>query len=60
MLKIVLEILGVIGAIVLGVFVFIKVLPWVLGILAGLGVAIELYHRWVRSRNGGGAAPASC
>jgi hypothetical protein len=51
MLKLSFKIIAGIGSIVLGVVLFVKVLPWALGILAALGVVFELFHLWIRSRN---------
>jgi arginine exporter protein ArgO len=56
MLKLLIKIVSVIALIVFGIFVFIKALPWLLGIVAVVGVIIELYYLWLRSRNGGGSA----
>jgi hypothetical protein len=41
MLRLSLKIIAGIGVIILGALVFIKLLPWVLGILAALGVILE-------------------
>lgn len=57
MLRLSLKIIAGIGVIILGALVFIKLLPWVLGILAALGVILELFHLWIRSRNDDGVPP---
>jgi threonine/homoserine/homoserine lactone efflux protein len=59
MLKLLLKIIAAIGLIVFGIFVLIKALPWVIGIVAVVGVIIELYHLW-HKRNEGGAPSAPC
>ena len=60
MLKLWFKIIAGIGSIVLGVVLFVKVLPWVLGILAALGVVFELFHLWIRSRSDDWVPPAAC
>jgi TM2 domain-containing membrane protein YozV len=57
MLKIIIEIIAVVALIVLGIFVFIKLLPWIIGILAVVGTIFEIYRRWFRKNGGGLGAP---
>jgi hypothetical protein len=57
MLKILLKVIAVIALVVLGILVFVKALPWLIGIVAVVGVIIEGYHLWLRSKLGGGGTP---
>jgi uncharacterized membrane protein YdbT with pleckstrin-like domain len=58
-MKILLETIAVVALIVAAIILFIKTLPWLIGVVAVGGVILEIYRRWFR-RNDGGAAPAPC
>ena len=52
MLKLLLKIIAVVALIVMSVWIFCHLLPWVIAILALTILAIKLYHLWLR-KNGG-------
>jgi hypothetical protein len=54
MFGLLLKIACAVGLIVLGLIVFVHLLPWIIGFLAVLGL-VKMYHHW--SRRGQGNAP---
>ena len=58
MLKSLLKITAVIAVVVMSVWAFIHLLPWVIAILALAALVIKLYHVWIH--NNGGTPPTWC
>ena len=52
MLKLMIKIIAVSAVVIMSVWAFIHLLPWVIAILTLAALVIKLYHVWIR-RNGG-------
>ena len=52
MLKSMIKIIAVIAVVIMSVWAFLHLLPWVIAILTLAALVIKLYHIWIR-RNGG-------